>query len=301
MAAQPFLEFRGLANASAGVRVGTDRFLAGCDEQNDLLLYRASAGGEPLASIAVSPWLGLTTRNGEADFEGAARIDDVTFWIGSHARSRSGEKRPDRQRLVALRLRDEDGTPRLELVGKPVTTLLAQMAAAPSLAQFNLAAAAKLEPEKGGGLNIEGLAAGPDRSLLIGFRNPVPEGRALLVPLVNPFAVIEGQPAQLGEPRLLDFGGRGIRDLVWTGREYFVIGGSSGDGGKSHVYRWDGHSAAAERLKVPDLQSMNPEALILFGTPEKPRLLVLSDDGGRPWNETSDMRLRHFRALWVNP
>jgi hypothetical protein len=33
-----------------------------------------------------------------------------------------------------------------------------------------------------GGLNIEGLAATPDGQLLIGFRNPLSEGKALLLP-----------------------------------------------------------------------------------------------------------------------
>ena len=33
--------------------------------------------------------------------------------------------------------------------------------------------------EAEGGFNIEGLAAAPDGSLLIGLRNPIPQGRAL--------------------------------------------------------------------------------------------------------------------------
>jgi len=34
-----------------------------------------------------------------------------------------------------------------------------------------------------GGLNIEGLCATPDGQLLIGFRNPIPDGKALIAPL----------------------------------------------------------------------------------------------------------------------
>lgn len=301
-AAEPLLEFRGLANASAAVRVGEDRFLAGCDENNVLQLYRNS-GGDPLASFETSRWLGLTTRNGEADFEGAARVGDVVFWLGSHGRNKSGEKRPDRQRLLAVRVVEPSagGSVTLEPVGEPVATLVEQMAVAPSLTRFQLADAARNPPEDPGGLNLEGLAAGPDQSLWLGFRNPVPEDKALLVSLLNPLEVVAGRPARFGEPRLLDLNGRGIRDLVWTGREYFVIGGASGGGGKSQLYRWAGDASAPTPVGKAFPKSLNPEALVLFGSPESPRLLVLSDDGGRTANETWDLSRRTFRAVWVSP
>jgi hypothetical protein len=301
-AAEPVLEFRGLANASAAVRVGEDRFLAGCDENNVLQLYR-NTGGNPQASFETSPWLGLTTRNGEADFEGAARLGDVVFWLGSHGRNKSGEKRPDRQRLLAVRVVEPSGggSVRLEPVGEPVMTLVEQMAAASTLTRFGLAEASRRPPEEPGGLNLEGLAAGPGDSLWLGFRNPVPEGKALLVPLENPLEVIAGRPARFGEPQLLELGGRGIRDLVWTGRDYFMIGGAAGGGGKSQLYRWAGEASAPVPVGKAFPKSLNPEALVVFGSAESPRLLVLSDDGGRSANETWDFARRTFRAVWVTP
>jgi hypothetical protein len=301
-AAEPMLEFRGLANASAAVRVGEDRFLAGCDENNVLQLYR-TAGGDPVASFETSHWLGLTTRNGEADYEGAARLGDVVFWLGSHGRNKSGEKRPDRQRLLAVRVVEsaKGGSITLKPVGEPVATLVEQMAVAPTLTRFELAEASRRPPEEPGGLNLEGLAAGPGDSLWLGFRNPVPEGRALLVPLENPLEVVAGRPARFGEPRLLDLGGRGIRDMVWTGREYFVIGGAAGGGGKSQLYRWSGDASAPVPVGKAFPKSLNPEAVVVFGSPESPRLLVLSDDGGRSANETWNYSRRTFRAMWVVP
>lgn len=301
-AAEPMLEFRGLANASAAVRVGEDRFLAGCDENNVLQLYR-NTGGDPVASFETSQWLGLTTRNGEADYEGAARLGDVVFWLGSHGRNKSGERRPDRQRLLAVRVVESagDGSITLNPVGEPVATLVEQMAAAPTLTRFGLADASRRPPEEPGGLNLEGLAAGPGDSLWLGFRNPVPEGKALMVPLENPLEVVAGRPARFGEPRLLDLGGRGIRDLVWTGRDYFVIGGAAGGGGKSQLYRWAGDASAPLPVGKAFPKSLNPEAVVVFGSPESPRLLVLSDDGGRTANETWNFARRTFRAVWVVP
>lgn len=292
------IEFHGLANASAAVRVGEDRLLVGIDELNVLMLY-SSAGGEPGASFDLSPWLGLTTRNGETDIEGAARMGEVTFWIGSHGRNKAGELRPDRHRLVAFRLRDESGTPRIERVGQPVTTLLDQLASAPALARFHLGAASRLAPEEPGGFNIEGLAAGPDGSLLIGLRSPVPEGRALLIPLKNPLEVIEGRPAVFGEAHQLDLEGRGVRDLLWTGREFIIVAGSAQGGGKSRLYRWAGGTAVPQRLEITWPKSFNPEAVVLFDSGGKERLLVLSDDGNRKRNDTRKVAERTFRAVWV--
>src|SRR5436190_1450267 len=82
------------------------------------------------------------------------------------------------------------------------------------LNQFKLGDAAKKAPKEEGGLNIESLCA-VGETLYIGFRNPIPNGKALIVPLVNPSAVVdEGKPAQLGKPILIDLGGLGLRDMA---------------------------------------------------------------------------------------
>ena len=48
-------------------------------------------------------------------------------------------------------------------------------------------------------MNIEGLCPTPEGELLIGFRNPIPGERALIVPLKNPGELIEGKPARFGD------------------------------------------------------------------------------------------------------
>jgi hypothetical protein len=299
--ASPFLEGHGMANASAGVRIGEDRVLVGSDEHNALQLYRAATGGEPLATFEASRWLGFGPRHGEADFEGAARIGDVAYWIGSHSRNKDGKPRPERHCLLALRLANETNDLQVIPVGPAVTTLLEQLAQAPTLAAFHLSEAARLPPEATGGLNIEGLSATPEGGLLIGFRNPIPDDLALLVPLLNPAELVAGRAARFGEAIRLDLGGRGIRDIAWTGREYFLIGGSPGNGGKSRLFRWKGPGHSPRELKVSLLKDLNPEGIVVFGTPEKPRLLILSDDGNHDQNQTPNIAKRTFRMLWVRP
>ncbi len=298
--ANPVLTFQGMANASAAVRVGSDRILVGCDENNVLQLYSV-AGGAPLAAYETSPWLGLQTRNGEVDFEGAARLGDVTFWLGSHGRNNSGAARPDRQRLLALRIEAEDTRPILKPLGPALATLLDQLIASPKYARFRLSEAAQRAPEAPGGLNFEGLAAGPQNSLLLGLRNPVPDGKALLIPLLNPLDVFTGKPANFGDPFQLDLGGKGIRDLAWTGREFLIVAGSSEGGGKTMVFRWAGNSSPAELIDTPKFKSLNPEAIVYFDSPAPARCLLLSDDGRRSSNETRNLSQRTFRGIWIQP
>jgi hypothetical protein len=290
----------GMANASAVIAIGEDQFLAASDEDNVLRLYTNAGAPEPSASFDVTAWLGFHGgKIEEADFEGAARIGDVIYWIGSHGRNKDGKNRPARQRLLATRLSTRAGAIQLEPVGPAYGGLLADLAAAPQLARFGLGNAARLSPEKDGGLNIEGLAATPEGGLFIALRSPLAEGKALLVPLLNPAELATGKQARFGEGIQLDLGGQGVRDLVWTGREYFLIAGHPTDGGKQQLYRWAGPGKTPEPLEHGSFKHFNPEAITAYGAAEHPRLLVLSDDGNRKQPEqTAD---RRFRSFWVEP
>ena len=81
----------------------------------------------------------------------------------------------------------------LRALGVPYTRLLHDLAASDALKPFRLADASRLAAEAEGGFNIEGLAATPEGKLLIGLRNPLPQRRALVVPLENPAELVEGK------------------------------------------------------------------------------------------------------------
>lgn len=289
--------FEGLANASAAIPIDGQRFIAGCDEDNVLKLYEVGRR-LPVSKYETSPWLDLQTRNGEADFEGAARIGDVAFWIGSHGRNSSGDRRPDRQRLVAFRVVSKDGRPSLEPVGQPVRSLIEDLLSEPRLAPLDLRAAVTRVPDQGG-LNIEGLAEGEDRALVLGLRGPLHQGKAVLIPLLNPFERVEGRPSRFGEPILLDLAGRGIRDLARVDTELYLLAGSPDGGGKTQLYRWTGGDTPPTRVEMPKLKGLNPEALVLLGSGRDRRLLVLSDDGNLARNRDPDLAQRTFRTVEV--
>lgn len=293
--AQAQTRYEGLCDASAAVALDARHFVVADDEHNRLTVYRR---GEPKAvrEIAVGDFL---KADKESDLEGAARVGQRIYWIGSHARNSAGKRREDRQRFFATTI---DGAT-VKPVGQPYLALLADLLAAPSLAGLPMADAAQRPAEAKDGFNIEGLAAAPDGSLLIGLRNPVPSGRALLVPLLNPADLVEGRgPAKFGTPLRLDLGGRGVRDIERVGQGYLIVAGPTGDDGSFALYRWSGQ---AQQPPVPlplDLGSLRPEAL--FAWPDG-QLTLLSDDGGvsvgKQACKDADPSHRGFRSLDLKP
>ncbi|WP_163988156.1 DUF3616 domain-containing protein [Pyxidicoccus caerfyrddinensis] len=294
--------FEGMCDASGAVALGGDLFVVGDDEDNILRVYDARRGGAPVRSVDLSPDLELPTKKKppEADIEAATGLGSLSFWLTSHGRNSSGKKQPSRLRFFATE--ETDGGPKL--VGQPYSHLLDDLLADPRMAPFALEHAEGLAPKSPGGLNIEGLTAMADgTSLLIGFRSPVPQGRALVVPLLNPTEVVrEGARARLGEPRLLDLGGLGIRSLSWWHGRYVIISGATASEATSRLFTWRGGDDAPVPASEVDLTGLNPEA---FFTPEQAEeILLLSDDGTVPLDGVECKRLKdparkRFRGVWV--
>ncbi|HOW63927.1 MAG TPA: DUF3616 domain-containing protein [Candidatus Paceibacterota bacterium] len=296
--------FEGMSDASAALGLEHGWLVVADDELNPLLVYDRDRGGTPQEAFDFNRFLMAGNKNEEADWEGAARIGNRTYWITSHGQNRKGKDRPARHRFFAADLQWEGTHPRLIPTGRPYTNLLADLARAPQLASFGLASAAKLAPKAAGALNIEGLCATPEGHLLIGFRNPIPGGKALLVPLLNPDRVIEGQAAELGNPVLLDLNGLGIRDLAWTGDRYLILAGPFEGKGDCHLYEWPSPGGTPRLWTQVSLKKMTAEALVLFPDLGLEKILILSDDGtrsvrGRPMKDLPANR-RSFRGMWCS-
>ena len=321
---------KGLCNASAGLRFGEGMFVV-ADNENAaptlLHLYKAGQSGPELAVGRIAKEAVAQVADGslEMDLEGAARLGPLVYWIGSHSAGEgngpgaAGAPRPNRQRLFATRLGLESGDKgkgvavTVEPVGRPYQTLLADLEADPRYAPFGLDQAAKRPGKAKDGLNIEGLAATPNGQLLIGFRNPLPQGKALVAPLTNPGAVLAGEAARFGEPVLLELGGLGIRSLEMVNGSLMIVAGPSGPGNPkdgpaipSALYRWNGQfESAPERLRLfgTELATplFNPEALFVEGD----SLVLLSDDGKLAIDgkrcENLPRPKQRFRELRITP
>ena len=151
------------------------------------------------------------------------------------------------------------------------------------------------------GLNIEGLTTSLDgSSLWLGLRSPLCRGRALLIPLTNPVALLglgesQPQPAAPGPPILLDLGGLGIRSIErdTVSRIYWIAAGPAGpEDGPFRLFTWDGDPASAPgQVPVPESPAAEKLPFEAIATaPQWPFVLAFADGG---------QKLPFFRGLAI--
>lgn len=298
------LVFTGTCDASAAIALSGDLFVVASDEDNILRFYRPSQPGRPVQEFDLRPILSVKPKS-EADLEGAARLGSRVFFITSHGRNAEGKAAPNRHRLFAVEFTEKDDAVGVQPVGKPYINLVTDLANDPKYARFHLAKAAELAPKSPGGFNIEALAATPDGTLLIGFRSPIPDGRALLAPLLNPNDVIAGQSPRFGEPLQLDLGGLGLRDIASTAQGYYLLAGPAHGGNQSQLFFWAGGDATPRIVSDVQFPKINPEGICFLGVGGGSDFLIVSDDGTRKIKGKECKSLpesdRQFRAYRFTP
>ncbi|MCC6233902.1 MAG: DUF3616 domain-containing protein [Verrucomicrobiales bacterium] len=296
--------YTGCCDASAGAPVSPDLMATASDEDNVLRLYRRHTGGPVVQALNLSSFL-VVSRREEADLEAAARLGDRVYWIGSHSRNADGEPRPARHVLFATDLRTTGTNLTLVPTGRPWRTLVSELARHPETRSLQLEAAAARPAEARGGLNIEGLAAGPGGSLWIGFRNPVPGGLALVIPLLNPAEVITGAPAQFGAVLRPDLAGLGIRDFARGSDGYWILAGPAEGGGRHRLFRWNGPGSTPTEVPGAVPKGFQAESVIADTEPAgRAEIMLLGDEGGekvsgRRCEDLPDFTQRRFRAVTV--
>lgn len=298
--------YRGMCDASTAVSLNADLFAVANDEDNTLRVYHRKPGGLPAFSFDMTAFLRIGKKHPEADIEGSAVIGDRVYWITSHGRNAKGKDSPNRERFFATTFTVTNGTVKMIPVGKPCATLLDELVREPRLARFNLAAASQRAPKEPGALNIEGLTSTPDNTLLIGFRNPIPQGKALLVPLLNANEVILGRPARFGDAIQLDLGGYGIRSIGRDKDNYLIIAGSYSSDGESRAYTWKGGADAPVLMAGVRFPGMNPEGLAYSNERGQTDFFILSDDGtlkinGEDCKRIQNPAYRQFRGYGLVP
>lgn len=309
------LEHFGMCDASAAVPVGPMTFIVANDEDNILRVYPSDISGPAIETFDLAPCLIPNPENKEADIEGGTWLDDKIYWITSHARNKKGKKIPSRYQFFAVKPSVFQDKVSLLCAGKPYTHLLDDMLNDPALDQYGLKEASKLPPKEKGALNIEGLCTTPEKRLYIGFRNPIPDSKALIIPLENPAELVEGKStAKFGIAFQLDLGGLGIRSIKYWDhhKTYMIVAGpyngeeSSSEESQpsaSALYRWSGDLKEAPVKIEVDISDMNPEAQVIYPSQEA-MFQILSDDGNRVVNGESCKDLvepekKRFRSEWI--
>jgi hypothetical protein len=302
------IEHFGMCDASAGVALSSTEFVMANDEDNFLRIYHTYQSGTFTQKLDVSDQIKNNPEHKEADIEGVALLQGTIYWITSHGRNKEGKFKPERYNFFANEITRAGDAIVYTPIGQSYTGLLKDLVQDACLKKYDLEEAATLAPKSQGGLNIEGLTASPNNELLIGFRNPIPGGQALLVPLKNPTEVIKGNLAEFGRPIELDLGGLGVRSIeYWANRGiYLIIAGSYNQDNEFRLYQWSGQPEISPTplANVEHLSELRPEAIIIYpGIDDK--FQILSDDGavehdGVECKDLANEAAKYFRSVWVS-
>lgn len=291
--------YRGTCDGSAAIALDFTQLIGFSDEDQVARVYERGAAGPPKQALDVSGPLGLVAAD-EADVEDAARVGDRMFVITSHARRNSGDADSNRHRLFAIEL------PTMTVSGAS-SRLLADLLDAsrwenpdPDVLDALIVATRLDQPKVGtlapeqDGLNIEGLAfapqAGAPSRMVIGLRNPRPNGNAIAVSLVNANEVVTGALARFGEATQLGLGGLGIRGMAWSDvlQSVLVLAGPhDADAGPFRLYRWTG-VPGVPAVFLRDLVlpvGVRPESIVTYSGTADVQILFDSDGttiGGMP-------------------
>jgi len=249
--------FQGICDGSAAVKIAADTILVAYDESTSLFAFKFT-GGTATARRDLNDLLDLKSA-AELDIEAATLDDNRIWWLGSHSRDGKGRYAANRHLLTEILVKSE-----ITKAALPVSA-------------YSL-------PAKAGGINIEGIAAGSNGQLVIGFRSPLSgdgglSGEALLVSILP-----AGDSVEITRLDRLKLGDRGIRDIVRNdGTGFMIIAGAVNTGKPSALYEWNGIEPPQ---LIQDLDTLNPEGLVNIAK----QWLILSDDGKvqRADSEASD-------------
>jgi hypothetical protein len=279
-----FQPLTGVYEPSGIQQLADGRFLVVEDEKQHALSLLRITGGDVSHTALPSPYWSL----GDGKFWNLDDLEAITadragniYAITSHSRDSDGDERKSRERLVRFRI-EGDSVVDPRVVGKLKREL---MAAHPELAASVGIRSVKSE----GGLNIEALEISPDqRYLLIGFRSPLLDERAIIARIENPGAIFDADE----RPRIgatlttLDLGGNGIRSISWVPSlaGYLVIAGPvAREQVEFDLWFWRGGSEdRPRRVSVDGLSGFNhAEGISSAVIDGRQCIIIVSDDGSR--------------------
>jgi hypothetical protein len=294
-----FLALTGIYEPSAIQQLPDGRFLVVEDEQqHPFSLLSMSANGRH-SSSPLTP--GLLTRLLDLD-ESFWKLDDLEglaldksgylYAITSHSRNSDGDDKKARNKLVRFRI-EGDRVVKPQVAGGLKPALLAKHPVLATAAEIR-------DVKKGGGFNIEALEMSPDpQRLLIGFRSPLLDNRAIIASVENPAALFDANepPRVSATLTTLDLGGHGIRGMSYIPalNGYLIISGPvSREPAQFQLWFWnDRPGAQARRVSVPGLEGFaHAEGVSPAVIDGRQHIIIVSDDGSR-----KEGRFAHFLLL----
>ncbi len=288
---QHFFPLTGRYEPSASVQLADGRFLVVEDEkEHPFSLVEIDLRGRVQTSPLKPGWF-----DGGDDFW---KLDDLEGLaldrsgaicaITSQSLAGDGARKKSREKLVRFRVEGE----RVEAGQTCKGLKTALVAAFPELA----AAAAVADVKGGGGLNVEALeflgeSGGrplAQQRLLVGFRSPLIDERAVVAVVENPDGMFaRGEAPRVGTRLVtLDLAGNGIRGMSYVPdmRGFVLIGGPvSKASAEFSLWFWQGHpDGVVSRVSLSGVSTIaHAEGLCPAVIDGQPRIVLVSDDGDR--------------------
>jgi Protein of unknown function (DUF3616) len=282
--------YRETCDGSGGLALSFTHFVNVNDEDQTARIYERAKPATPVQSLAIHQGLGIAADD-DGDLEDMTRIGDRVFITTSHGRKTSGALDRTRYRLGVFDVAGAAPAVTLAPVGSsgqvldrmlvaanwdtPNQTVIAALVASSKLDDDN---EANLAPELAG-TNIEGLANDGTGKLLVGFRNPQPGNKAIVVQIANPDAVTTG--ARFGGAAELDLGGLGIRALAYSPvhQAVLIIAGSHAPGTVFKLYKWSGVLTAQPTFVADIVAPADYSAEAVLPYPNTKDVQILFDGG----------------------
>ena len=154
---------------------------------------------------------------------------------------------------------------------------------------------------KANDINIEGLVYDEkDDSLLVGFRSPLKDGKAIIIGIKNFKSMFLKQEKTLfTQATLLNLNGMGIRDISYDSQKkgYWIIAGSSQQrNGTFQLWFWDKEDSKLLFVKHHPNIGFGEGITLINKDSKNPGLLVVEDDGHKP-NKPADYLIINRNSL----
>lgn len=233
------------------------------------------------------------------DLEGLDVDNDDTFYaVTSHSRSKKGRK-PNREKLI-----------RFKVEGQRITNPSVYGGLKDGLtAKFPVLriAADVADVKNQNGFNIEGLSFNRDKDkMLIGFRGPVVDEKAMIVELENLSDLFEkGSAPQLGDnPIYLELGGQGIRGMKYDSRldGYLIISGPVKKISEPfYLWFWSGDpSQKPKRVSVDGVKDFErAEGITQVNLDGQEQVMIVYDDGNRKQKKPGRYQVLPYDELQI--
>lgn len=214
------------------------------------------------------------------DLEAIAADGYTIYAITSHSPNRANKDKKERDRIVMMHYEDES-----------INDLFIYKHLKEDLIRYN----PKIFGNRLFGyspINIEGLAVNPDaHELYIGFRSPLYNSKAIILPLKNPHQIFgkKHKSPLFGQPIFIDLDGLGIRGMHYDRlkKGLWIIAGDSGKRiSKFDLYFYDFKTQNVSLVKK-EIDFGFSEGITIVNNNGKRLLFCVEDNGIKP-NKTAD-------------